>query len=93
MDIDFISVAILSQDEYGDPPSSGVLRKWVDDYGIENVLADPYAAVTNQYPVDGYPTNVIVSPKGEIVHYWSGAYQTADDFVSALESEVPEMFE
>jgi peroxiredoxin len=89
---DFVSIAILSEDEYGDPPGSAVLEKWVYDYNIENVLADPYGEVTGQYPVEGFPTNVIVSPQGEIVHSWSGAYQTADDFLSALENEIPEMF-
>ncbi len=92
-DVDnFVSITILSQDDQGGPPSRAVLRKWIDDYRLDHVLADPDGEITGQYPVNGYPTNVIVSPELEIVEYWAGSYQTADDFVTALKSSVPEMF-
>jgi peroxiredoxin len=88
----FVSITLLSQDETGGPPSPAVLRKWENLYGIVYVLADPNGTVTNQYPIEGFPTNVILSPDLEILEYWSGAYQTGEDFVAALESMVPEMF-
>ena len=90
---DFVSITLLSEDESGGPPSRAVLRKWVETYGIEYVLADPNVEITRLYPVRGYPTNVIVNPDGDIVEYWSGSYQTAEALVSALRSIAPDMFE
>lgn len=89
---DFVSITLLSQDEQGGPPSESLLQKWADDYELEYVLGDPNGTVTSQYPVKGYPTNVILNPDLEILQYWSGSYRSAEDFIQALRSMAPDMF-
>lgn len=88
----FVSITLLSQDDHGDVPSESLLKKWAEDYNIEYVLADPNGTVTNRYPVKGFPTNVILNPDLEILQYWSGSYQSAEDFIKALQSMAPGMF-
>ena len=89
---DFVSITLLSQDYQGGVPSESLLKKWAEDYQLKYVLKDPKGTVTSRYPVEGYPTNVILNPDLEILQYWSGSYRSAEDFIRALRSMAPDIF-